>query len=68
MDRVNQVLDRVISVFVLGIFLTPVVLYLLLLVFAFSFFFVSRVWPCDWPMHEALNGLNPDCPSVDSVD
>jgi len=53
---------------VLGIFLAPVALYLLLLVVAFSFFLVSQFWPCDWPLHEALNGFNPDCPYVDTAD
>jgi hypothetical protein len=62
MDRVNEVLDRVIGVFVLGIFLTPIALYVLLLVFAFSFYLVSRVWPCEWPLHQALVGFNPRCP------
>jgi hypothetical protein len=62
MDRVNEVLDRVIGVFVLGIFLTPVALSLLLLVFAFSFYLVSRVWPCEWPFHQPLVGFNPSCP------
>jgi hypothetical protein len=38
MDRVNRVLDQVIEIFMLGIFLAPVVLYLLLLLFVFSFF------------------------------
>ena len=62
MDRVNQVLDRAIQVFVLGIFLALFVLYLLLLLFAISFYLVSRVWPCDWPLHQPLVGFNPRCP------
>ena len=63
MDRseAGRVLDRVIQVFVLGIFLAPVVLYFLLLLLAFSFFLVSRVLPCDWLLHEAFNGFNPRC-------
>jgi hypothetical protein len=68
MDRVNQVLDRVIQVFVLGIILTPVVLYLLLVLFAFSFYLVSRLWPCDWPWYETLGGFNPDCPNWEPAD
>ena len=68
MDRVNRVLDQVIQVFVVGIFLAPVLLYFLLLLFAFSFFLVSRFLLCDWPLHEALGGFNPDCPNWEPAD
>jgi hypothetical protein len=68
MDRVNRVLDHVIQVFVVGIFLAPVVLYFLLLLFAFSFFLVSQFLPCDWPLHEAFDGFNPDCPNLGPAD
>jgi hypothetical protein len=50
------------------VFLAPVVLYFLLLLFAFSFFLVSRFLPCDWPLHEAFNGFNPDCPNLGPAD
>lgn len=43
MDRVGRVLDRIIQVVVLGIFLAPVVLYLLLLSFAGLFFLASAL-------------------------
>jgi hypothetical protein len=62
MDRVNRVVDRAITAIVLGIFLVPIALYALLLVTAFSFYLVSRVWPCEWPLHQALVGFNPSCP------
>jgi hypothetical protein len=68
MDRVNRVVDRAITVIVLGIFLAPIALYALLLVTAFSFYLVSRVWPCDWPLHQPLEGFNPDCPDIDTAD
>jgi hypothetical protein len=68
MDGVNRVLDQVIQVFVVGIVLAPVVLYFLLLLFAFSFFLVSRFLPCDWPLHEAFNGFNLDCSNLGPAD
>lgn len=68
MGRVNEVLDRAITVIVVGIFLAPIALYALLLVAAFSFYLVSRVWPCDWLLHQLLEGFNPDCPDVDTAD
>jgi hypothetical protein len=68
MDGVNRVLDQVIQVFVVGIVLAPVVLYFLLLLFAFSFFLVSRFLPCDWSLHEAFNGFNPDCSNLGPAD
>jgi hypothetical protein len=68
MDGVNRVLDQVIQVFVVGIVLAPVVLYFLLLLFAFSSFLVSRFLPCDWPLHEAFNGFNPDCSNLGPAD
>ena len=68
MDRVNQVVDRAITVIVLGIFLAPIALYALLLVAAFSFYLVSRVWPCDWPLHQPLGGFNPECPGWATAD
>jgi hypothetical protein len=61
-------LDRAITVLVLGIFLTPIALYALLVVCAFFFYLVSRVWPCDWPLNETLHGFNPDCPFTESAD
>jgi hypothetical protein len=68
MGRVNEVLDRAITVIVLGIFLVPIALYALLLVTAFSFYLVSRVWPCEWPLHQTLEGFNPSCPDIDTAD
>jgi len=65
MGRANEVLDRAITVIVLGIFLAPIVLYALLVVCAFLFYVVGWSWPCDWPLHESLN---PRCPSPDLAD
>jgi hypothetical protein len=68
MDLAGRVVDRAITAIVLGIFLVPIALYVLLLVAAFSFYLVSRVWPCDWPLHQPLEGFNPDCPDIDTAD
>jgi hypothetical protein len=62
MSRAGRVVDHTITVFVLGIFLAPIALYALLVVSAFSFYVVSWVWPCEWPLHQAFVGFNPSCP------
>jgi hypothetical protein len=68
MGRVNEVLDRAITVIVLGIFLAPIALYLFLVVSAFSFFVLGWSWPCHWPLHQVFGGFNPDCPFAESAD
>jgi hypothetical protein len=62
------VVDRAIAAIVLGVILAPTALAVLLLVTAFSFYAVSRVWPCDWPLHQPLGGFNPDCPGWATAD
>jgi hypothetical protein len=68
MGRINEVLDRAITVIVLGIFLAPIALYLFLVVSAFGFFVMGWSWPCHWPLHQVFGGFNPECPDIDTAD